>query len=239
MYIKTYSLHISVSLLLLKRTFLSPKRPQSYLPWYKWLFQIPCYWQFGQKVLGSLIMKSNSSEIKSTKLGKITFRVPCVFPMITTSLLDGWYKKWSVASIWMQPLCEFSRGWQWHSSPPDTRRAPRSYLGSIHTDNPIAVSGAVIEVGNSDSLLACRNPVLLRAGVNLEDMGSGGEDGLFSGIGRDRRNGCMSLRKVKCPSSPAWSRHVESTRQRAPGNPPKEKTEQWHCPALSTFPWHH
>lgn len=110
-----------------------------------------------------------------------------------------------------------SQGWQSHTSP--HRSTAGSYLGSIHTDNPIAVSRAVIEVGNSNSLLACRNPVLLRAGVNLEDMGSGGEDGLFSGIGRDRRNGCMSLQKVKCPSSPALTRHIESTRQRAPGNP--------------------
>jgi len=37
-------------------------------------------------------------------------------------------------------------------------------------------------------------------------MGSGGEDGLFSGIGRDRRNGCMSLQKMKCPRSPDLSR---------------------------------
>lgn len=64
-----------------------------------------------------------------------------------------------------------------------------SYLGSIHADYPIAVPRAVVEVGNSYSLLACWNPVLLRAGVNLEDMGSGGEDGLFSGIGRNRRKG--------------------------------------------------
>lgn len=142
----------------------------------------------------------------------------------------------------------FSPGWQSRSSPHSkhTRVPSASYLGSIHTDNPIAVSRAVIEVGNSYSLLACGNPVLLRAGVNLEDMGSGGEDGLFSGIGRDRRNGCMSLRKMKCPRSPALTRHVESTRQRAPGNPPSERAEQWHCratiqpwvPLLGIAKWH-
>lgn len=37
-------------------------------------------------------------------------------------------------------------------------------------------------------------------------MGSGGEDGLFSRIGRDRRNGCMSLQKMKCPRSPDLTR---------------------------------
>lgn len=133
-------------------------------------------------------------------------------------------KKWSISDTFnAAPLCSAGAD---SPAPPRTDTPAASYLGSIHTDNPIAVSRAVIEVGNSYSLLACRNPVLLRAGVNLEDMGSGGEDGLFSGIGRDRRNGCMSLRKVKCPGSPALTRHVESTRQRAPGNPPNEKTEQ-------------
>lgn len=72
-----------------------------------------------------------------------------------------------------------------HLSTQEHQVPPASYLGSIHTDNPIAVPRAVIEVGNSNSLLACRNPVLLRAGVNLEDMGSGGEDGLFSGTGTE------------------------------------------------------
>lgn len=76
-----------------------------------------------------------------------------------------------------------------HSASTADPPAPTSYLGSIHTDYPIAVSRAVIEVGNSYGLLAGRNPVLLGGGVNLEDMRSGSEDGLLSGIGRDRRNG--------------------------------------------------
>jgi hypothetical protein len=57
------------------------------------------------------------------------------------------------------------------------------YLGSIHTDDPIAVPGDIVEVGNSDCLLACRHPVLLGAGVNLEDMRASGEDRLFSATG--------------------------------------------------------
>lgn len=105
-----------------------------------------------------------------------------------------------------------SQGWLPRSSPHSKHAGvpSASYLGSIHTDNPIAVSRAVIEVGNSYSLLACGDPVLLRAGVNLEDMGSGGEDGLFSGIGRDRRNGCMSLWKMKCPGSPDLTRQCKA-----------------------------
>lgn len=58
------------------------------------------------------------------------------------------------------------------------------YLGSINTDDPIAVPGDIVEVGNSDSLLARGHPVLLGAGVNLEDVRSGGEDGLFSETGQ-------------------------------------------------------
>lgn len=54
------------------------------------------------------------------------------------------------------------------------------YLGSIHTDDPIAVSDDIVEVGDGDSLLACRHPVLLGVGVNLEDVRACGEYGLFS-----------------------------------------------------------
>ena len=57
------------------------------------------------------------------------------------------------------------------------------YLRSIHTDDPIAVSCDIVEVGDSDSLLASRHPVLLGVGVDLEDMRSGSEDGLFSARG--------------------------------------------------------
>lgn len=55
------------------------------------------------------------------------------------------------------------------------------YLGSIHTDDPIAVPGDIVEVGNGDRLLARRHPVLLGAGVDLEDVRPGGEDRLFPG----------------------------------------------------------
>lgn len=58
------------------------------------------------------------------------------------------------------------------------------YLCSINTDDPIAVPGDIVEVGNTDGLLARGHPVLLGAGVNLEDVRSGGEDGLFSETGQ-------------------------------------------------------
>lgn len=54
------------------------------------------------------------------------------------------------------------------------------YLSSVHTDDPIAVPCDIVEVGDSDCLLARRHPVLLGAGVNLEDVRAGGEDGLLS-----------------------------------------------------------
>lgn len=54
-----------------------------------------------------------------------------------------------------------------------------TYLGSIDTDNAVAVTRAVIKIGDSDSLLAGRNPVLLGSWVDLEDMGPGGVDRLL------------------------------------------------------------
>lgn len=58
------------------------------------------------------------------------------------------------------------------------------YLGPINADDSIAAPGDIVEVGNGDGLLARRDPVLLGAGVNLEDVRSGGEDGLFSATGQ-------------------------------------------------------
>lgn len=60
----------------------------------------------------------------------------------------------------------------------DTEYA-HTYLGSIDTDNAVAVTRAVIKIGDSDSLLAGRNPVLLGSWVDLEDMGPGGVDRLL------------------------------------------------------------
>lgn len=54
-----------------------------------------------------------------------------------------------------------------------------AYLGSVHTDDAVAVSCAVIEVGDRHGLFAGRDPVLLGGGVDLEDVGSGGVDRLF------------------------------------------------------------
>lgn len=54
-----------------------------------------------------------------------------------------------------------------------------TYLGSIHADNAVAVACAVVKIGDSDSLLAGRDPVLLGGWVDLEDMGPGGVDRLL------------------------------------------------------------
>lgn len=55
----------------------------------------------------------------------------------------------------------------------------KTYLWAIQTDYPVDISCAVIEVGHSNSMLAGGNPVFLSVRVNLEDMSSGAEDGLF------------------------------------------------------------
>lgn len=54
-----------------------------------------------------------------------------------------------------------------------------SDLWPVHTDDAKAVACAIIEIGDCNGLFAGRNPVLLGGGVDLEDMSSGGEDGLL------------------------------------------------------------
>lgn len=55
-----------------------------------------------------------------------------------------------------------------------------SHLRSVQADDPIYIPGAVEEVGDGDSVLTGGDPVLLGAGVNLEDVGPRAEDGLLS-----------------------------------------------------------
>lgn len=56
---------------------------------------------------------------------------------------------------------------------------PASHLGAIQADDTVDVACAVVEIGNSDSVLAGGQPVLLGVGVNLEDMGPRAVDGLL------------------------------------------------------------
>ena len=60
-----------------------------------------------------------------------------------------------------------------------------TYLGSIHTDDAVAIACAVVKVGDGDGLLAGRDPVLLCGWVDLEDMGPGGVDRLLPGGQRE------------------------------------------------------
>lgn len=54
-----------------------------------------------------------------------------------------------------------------------------AHLGAIQTDDAVDIARAVVEVGDSDGVLACWQPVLFSVGVNLEDMGSRAVDGLL------------------------------------------------------------
>lgn len=56
-----------------------------------------------------------------------------------------------------------------------------THLRSIHADDAVAVPCAVVKIGDSDSLLAGRNPVLLGGWVDLEDMSPGSVDRLLPG----------------------------------------------------------
>lgn len=56
-----------------------------------------------------------------------------------------------------------------------------SDLGSVQADDAVDVACAVVEVRHGDGVLAGGDPVLFGVGVDLEDVGSGAEDGLLSG----------------------------------------------------------
>lgn len=67
------------------------------------------------------------------------------------------------------------------------------HLGSVQADYPVYIPGAVEEVGDGDSVFARGDPVLLGAGVDLEDVGPRAEYGLLSaqteGGKRERERG--------------------------------------------------
>lgn len=55
------------------------------------------------------------------------------------------------------------------------------YLGSINTDNPVGVSGAVIVEGDTDRTFAGRDPVLFCVCINLKHVGFSGKYRLLPG----------------------------------------------------------
>lgn len=78
-----------------------------------------------------------------------------------------------------------------------------THLGSIYADDAVAVTCAVVKIGDSDSLFAGRDPVLLGGWVDLEDMGPGGVDRLLPGEQRtgDRdsmREGSLQIKHTIC-----------------------------------------
>lgn len=54
-----------------------------------------------------------------------------------------------------------------------------AHLGTIQADDAVDIARTVVEVGDSDSMLTGRQPVLLGVGINLEDMGPCAVDGLL------------------------------------------------------------
>lgn len=55
------------------------------------------------------------------------------------------------------------------------------HLGPAHTDDAVHVTVGVVEEGHADRMLAGWDPVPLGAGVYLEDVRPGAEDGLLPG----------------------------------------------------------
>ncbi|KAG5280979.1 hypothetical protein AALO_G00066120 [Alosa alosa] len=58
-------------------------------------------------------------------------------------------------------------------------RGTLSESSAIQTDDSVDIPGAVVEVGDGDSVLAGGHPVLLGAGVDLEDVRAGAVDRLL------------------------------------------------------------
>lgn len=54
-----------------------------------------------------------------------------------------------------------------------------THFGSTHTNDPVGVEVGIIEEGHCDSMLACRDPVPLGGGIDLENMGTSAEDWLL------------------------------------------------------------
>ena len=54
------------------------------------------------------------------------------------------------------------------------------YLSAFNADDSVEVAIGVVKEANADRLSARRNPWPLGLRVDMEDMGFGGENGLFS-----------------------------------------------------------
>lgn len=61
----------------------------------------------------------------------------------------------------------------------DSHNCPPAHLGAVQADDAVDIASTVIEVGDSDGMLAGGQPVLLGVGIDLEDMGPRAVDGLL------------------------------------------------------------
>ena len=61
----------------------------------------------------------------------------------------------------------------------ERKQRTNPHLGSIYTDYSVAFPGAIKEERHGHSLFTGWKPIFLGGGINLEDMGSGGEDWLL------------------------------------------------------------
>ena len=64
-------------------------------------------------------------------------------------------------------------------APVSKRMQSRAHLGAIQADDSVDIACAVIEIGDSDCMLAGGQPVLLGVGINLEDVGPRAVNGLL------------------------------------------------------------
>lgn len=57
--------------------------------------------------------------------------------------------------------------------------ADTPYLGAPHADDPVHVACGIVEIGDSQSVLAGGDPVPFGGGIDLENVGPGAEDWLL------------------------------------------------------------
>lgn len=57
--------------------------------------------------------------------------------------------------------------------------ADTPYLGAPHADDPVHVACGIVEIGDSQGVLAGGDPVPFGGGIDLENVGPGAEDWLL------------------------------------------------------------
>lgn len=100
------------------------------------------------------------------------------------------------------------------------------YLGAPHADDPVHIACGIVEIGDSQSMLAGRDPVPFGGRVDLENMGPGAEDWLLPA--REMNRAVRAEGKLSNGGSASTSWHlccIMHRRQRFCYSPPLRGSE--------------